>query len=51
MRVAAIGRNKPQMVLTPGGKLLTLLAALSPRLTDKLLKIYMGKLLRPRKKK
>jgi short-subunit dehydrogenase len=35
-----VGRNKPELVFTLGGKVLALLAALSPRLTDRMMKVY-----------
>jgi len=38
--VAAVGRNKPEIVVSAGGKFLALLAALSPWLTDKAMKMY-----------
>ena len=36
----------PELVFTAGGKLLTLLAAVSPRLTDALMGLYHAKLVR-----
>jgi len=44
--VATIGRRKPEMVFTPGGKFLVLMAALSPRLTDRLMQVYYKSLAR-----
>lgn len=38
--VGTIGKNKPELVFTFGGKLLTLLAAISPRLTDRMMQYY-----------
>jgi short-subunit dehydrogenase len=38
--VRAVGKNKPQIVFTPGGKLLAFVAALSPRLADRMMKMY-----------
>ena len=48
--VAAIGKNKPEMVFTPGGKFMALMSALSPRLVDYMMKIYMGDMLAPKKR-
>ncbi len=42
--VAAVGKNKPEMVFTPGGKFLALISALSPRLTDYLMRLYHDEL-------
>jgi NAD(P)-dependent dehydrogenase (short-subunit alcohol dehydrogenase family) len=40
-RIAAtVGKTRPEIIFTAGGKLLAVLAAISPRLTDKLMKIY-----------
>ncbi|MCL2700716.1 MAG: SDR family NAD(P)-dependent oxidoreductase [Phycisphaerae bacterium] len=36
----AVGKRKPEIVLTAGGKFLTLLAAFCPGLTDRLMKFY-----------
>lgn len=44
--VAAVGKNKPEMVFTPGGKFLALMSALSPRFVDYMMKIYLRNLLR-----
>jgi NAD(P)-dependent dehydrogenase (short-subunit alcohol dehydrogenase family) len=44
--VRAIGRNVPEMVFTPGGKLLALVSALWPRLADRMMKLYHDDLLR-----
>ncbi|MCE5278389.1 MAG: SDR family oxidoreductase [Planctomycetaceae bacterium] len=38
--VALTGKNRPEIVLTAGGKFLTCIAALSPRLTDKMMAVY-----------
>jgi len=38
--VAAIGKDIPEMVFTPGGKLLVLVSALWPRLADMMMKVY-----------
>jgi len=38
--VAAVGKNRPEIVLSAGGKMLALMAALSPRLTDAVMKRY-----------
>ena len=38
--VAAVGKNKPELVFTAGGKLLTIIAALWPGLADRIMKIY-----------
>ncbi len=40
--IVAIGKNRPEMVFTPGGKLMAFLSALSPRLVDYMMKLYMG---------
>jgi len=37
---ATVGKNRPELVFTPGGKFLTILAAISPRLADRLMKVY-----------
>ncbi len=47
--IAAIGKNKPEMVFTIGGKFMAILAALSPRLVDRMMKIYAADLLNPKK--
>jgi len=40
-RIAAtVGKNKPELIFTAGGKLLTLMAALSPRTADWIMKFY-----------
>ena len=44
--VASVGRNKPELVFTLGGKLLVLLSALSPRLTDKMMQAYFADLVK-----
>ncbi|MCE5328605.1 MAG: SDR family oxidoreductase [Planctomycetaceae bacterium] len=38
--VAVTGKHKPEMVITAGGKLLSCIAALSPRLADWMMSIY-----------
>jgi NAD(P)-dependent dehydrogenase (short-subunit alcohol dehydrogenase family) len=43
---ATVGKATPELVFTPGGKLLTLLAALSPRLTDAMMKWYHDRLVK-----
>ena len=45
--VAAIGRNTPEIVFSTGGKVLALVAALSPRLADRMMKFYHDDLARP----
>jgi short-subunit dehydrogenase len=42
--VAAIGKNRPEIVFSAGGKMLALMAALSPRLTDAAMKLYYADL-------
>ena len=44
--VASIGRDKPELVFTAGGKFLVLVAALWPRLTDRMMKAYYRSLAR-----
>ena len=44
--VSAIGRNRPEIVLTAGGKFLALVAALSPGLTDLMMRVYHDDLTR-----
>lgn len=44
--VATIGKNKPELVFSAGGKLLTVIAALSPRLADWMMKFYHDDLAR-----
>ena len=44
--VATVGKNKPELVFSAGGKLLTLVAALSPRLADWMMKHYHDDLVR-----
>ena len=39
-----VGKNIPELTFTLGGKILTLLAALSPRLTDRLMTLYHDRL-------
>ena len=43
---ATVGKNTPELVFTLGGKFLILLAALSPHLTDMLMKLYHDALVR-----
>ena len=43
---ATVGRNVPELVFTAGGKLLTVLATLSPRLTDALMGVYHNELVK-----
>ena len=43
---AAVGKNVPEMVFTPGGKFLVLVAALWPRLADRMMRVYHDHLLR-----
>jgi len=38
--VLSIGKNRPQIVLSAGGKFLSLISALSPRLTDLLMRAF-----------
>ncbi len=38
--VATIGKNKPELIFTAGGRFLVILAALFPRLTDAMMRIY-----------
>jgi short-subunit dehydrogenase len=42
----AVGKRKPEIVLTAGGKLLTLIAAISPGLADYMMKFYHDDLAR-----
>jgi short-subunit dehydrogenase len=44
--VRAVGRNKPQIVFTPGGKFLAFVSALCPRLADRMMKMYYDDLAR-----
>jgi short-subunit dehydrogenase len=37
---ASIGRDVPEMVFTPGGRLLTIIACLWPKLADRMMKVY-----------
>ncbi len=43
---ATVGKNSPELVFTLGGKFLTILATLSPRLTDMLMKLYHDELVK-----
>jgi NAD(P)-dependent dehydrogenase (short-subunit alcohol dehydrogenase family) len=38
--VRAVGKNRPGIVFTPGGKLLAFISAFSPRLADRMMKMY-----------
>ena len=42
--VAAVGKNRPEIVFSTGGKLLALVAAVSPRLTDAMMWLYYADL-------
>ncbi|MHC4294312.1 MAG: SDR family NAD(P)-dependent oxidoreductase [Planctomycetota bacterium] len=37
---ATVGKNRPELIFTPGGRFLAFIAALSPRLTDAMMEIY-----------
>lgn len=43
---ATVGKDVPELIFSAGGRLLTLLAAVSPRLTDALMKLYHDRLVR-----
>ncbi len=43
---ATVGKNNPELVFTLGGKFLVLLAAISPRLADRLMKLYYDQLVK-----
>jgi len=43
---ATVGRNKPELIFTPGGKLLVFLSSLSPRLTDRMMALYRDDMLK-----
>ena len=43
---ATVGKPVPELIFTAGGKLLTLIAALSPRLADRMMKLYHDDLAR-----
>lgn len=43
---ATVGKPVPELIFTAGGKLLTVLATLSPRLTDAMMKIYHDELMK-----
>jgi len=43
---ATVGKNTPELVFTLGGKFLVLLAAVSPRLADRLMKVYHDEMIR-----
>ena len=42
---ATVGKSTPELILTPGGKFLALAAAVSPRLTDRILELYRDEIL------
>jgi hypothetical protein len=42
-----VGKNKPELIFTAGGRLLVFLSALSPGLTDAMMSVYRRKLLQP----
>ncbi len=44
--VATVGRRRAELVFSAGGKLLTLIAALSPRLADRMMKVYHDDIVR-----
>ncbi len=44
--VRSTGRNVPELVFTAGGRLLTIIATLSPRLADRMMKLYHDSLLK-----
>jgi short-subunit dehydrogenase len=44
--IRTVGRRKPQLVFTPGGKFLVLVAALWPSLADRMLKLYHDDLIK-----
>jgi len=46
--VRAIGKNKPELVFTPGGKFLVLVSTLWPKFADKLMGIYHDDICRTR---
>ncbi len=37
---ATVGKSKPELVFTAGGKLFVILSAMFPRLTDAMMKFY-----------
>ncbi len=43
---ATVGKNRPELVFTAGGKLLTLIAALAPRAADAMMRLYYRNLLK-----
>jgi short-subunit dehydrogenase len=47
--VRFIGRDKPEMIFTPGGKLLVWVAAVSPRAADWMMRIYHDRVVSPAK--
>ena len=44
--VATVGRRKPELVFSAGGKVLVLISALWPRLADRMMKVYYDDLTR-----
>ena len=45
--VQSIGKNIPELVFTPGGKILVKISALAPRLADKMMKVYHDDIIGP----
>jgi len=43
----SVGKNVPEMVFTPGGKILTKISALAPRLADRMMKVYHDDIIGP----
>jgi len=43
---AAVGKSKPELVFTAGGKFLALASAISPRLVDWMMTMYHDDLIR-----
>ncbi len=48
--VATIGKNKPELIFTAGGKFLVLINAIFPRLADRIMKVYHDDLVRAMKR-
>jgi NAD(P)-dependent dehydrogenase (short-subunit alcohol dehydrogenase family) len=46
---ATVGKTKPELVFTAGGKFLVFISALSPRLADVMMRVYHDRLLAARK--
>ena len=44
--VASIGKHRAELVFTAGGRLLTIISALWPRLADRMMKVYHDQQLR-----